>query len=232
MDPMFDARSRPTAALPLLGTTVLVVEDSRYASDAIRMMCQKSGARVRRADSLEHARKHLRVYRPSVAIIDLGLPDGAGEDLIRELASAQPRIDAIFGMSGDPYAGVRAIKAGADAFMAKPIQSLAGFQATLLKALPLTSAPLGPRDVDATPIEPDPLALRDDLRHAAEVLKAPDRSTTRYVGQFVAGLARSAGDASLLNAAEALVAGSLGRPGSRRALCKLIDDRIANDSLI
>ncbi len=77
--------------LPLQGLTLLAVEDSRFASDALRLLSQRSGARLRRAESLEAAWAHLRVYRPDVILVDLGLPDGRGETLIRRLAQARRR---------------------------------------------------------------------------------------------------------------------------------------------
>ena len=56
---------------PLTGLTVLVIEDSRFASEAVRLLCLKSGARIRRADCLRSAARHLRTYRPAVVIVDL-----------------------------------------------------------------------------------------------------------------------------------------------------------------
>ncbi|MES2144049.1 MAG: response regulator [Pseudomonadota bacterium] len=118
----------PTAAfgppagtgLPLQGLTLLAVEDSRFAADALRLFAQRSGARLRRADSLTTARSHLGVYRPDAVLIDLGLPDGRGEDLIADLAQRPARPGLILGMSGDPTARDAAMGAGADAFVEKP----------------------------------------------------------------------------------------------------------------
>ena len=207
--------SRPvTAARPLLGLTVLVVEDSRFASEAMRLLCLRSGARIRRADSLFHARRHLRVYRPGAVIVDLGLPDGPGADLIAELTQASPRVDVILGMSGDPDAEAIAMAAGADGFLAKPIVRLAEFQAAMLAHLPADRQPPGPRLLSDDRIEPDRLAFRDDLAQAANVLTGADEGqVVDYLTQFLGGVARSAGDASLSAAVTAVAATrAAGRP--------------------
>ncbi len=203
---------------PLLGLTVLLVEDSRFASDAVRLLCLRSGARIRRADCLASARKHLRVYRPAVAIIDLGLPDGLGDELIAELATAQPRVSVILATSGDDGAQARAMAAGADGFLPKPIANLAAFQQAILAQLsdPDRSSLRALTDEE---IQPDPIALRDDLMHVADVLAAnEDRATLDYVAQFLGGLARSANDRPLAQAAR-----GLSHPGARDAALSQIN---------
>lgn len=193
----------PTAARPLLGVTVLVVEDSRFACEAIRLLCLRSGARIRRADCLRSARRHLRVYRPSVVMIDLGLPDGNGLDLIAELALAQPRVEVIIGMSADDHLAVDVTDAGADGFLAKPITSLATFQTGVLSLLPEDRRPKGPRILDEACVTPDRIAYHDDIAHIADVLDDDFKSenTLEYVAQFLTGVARSANDAGLEKAA-------------------------------
>jgi len=202
---LFQSARFPTPARPLLGLTILVVEDSRFACEAIRLMCVRSGARIRRADCIASAERHLQVYRPSVVIVDLGLPDGDGADLIRSLNVARPRIPVILGTSGDDLAQEGCLAEGADGFLAKPANSLAQFQELILSCLPEDQQPMGPRVVNDEVIVPDEVAYRDDLAHAAELLcDGSDDKHLDYVAQFVTGLARSAHDDALITAGEAL----------------------------
>ena len=205
IDPFATSLATPTAARPLLGLTVLVVEDSRFACEAMRLLCLSSGARIRRADCLRSARRHLRVYRPSVAIIDLGLPDGNGTDLIRELAVGQPAVEVILATSGDDYLAAEARKAGAHGFMPKPVTAIAEFQETILSLLPLERRPAGPRVMTDETIVPDQIAYHDDMAHIADVLEdPPDDRALDYVAQFLSGVAHAAEDTVLEQAARAL----------------------------
>lgn len=187
-----------TAELPLRGVTVLAVEDSRFASDALRLMFRRLGARLRRADSLLAAADHLRLYRPDVVIVDLGLPDGRGDGLIRELGLRRPR-PVIIGMSGDGGGRAIAMAAGADDFIDKPLESLGILRDMLMRVLPDRAADLA-LGTEA-PLNPDALALRDDLAYAADLLdQRPGEGTRSYVAGFVRGVARHAHDAALAEA--------------------------------
>lgn len=195
----------PTANRPLLGLTVLVIEDSRYACEAMRLLCLRSGARIRRADCLRSARRHLQVYRPSVVIVDLGLPDGDGLDLIAELSAMENKVSVILGTSGDPDRKTEALAAGADDFFEKPITSLAMFQELVLAALPEDRQPTGPRALTDEEVVPDVIAYQDDISHIADVIEETgDDRVLDYVAQFLSGVARAAQDNRMEEAALAL----------------------------
>ncbi|WP_339109124.1 response regulator [Thioclava sp. GXIMD4216] len=219
------------AARPLLGLTILVVEDSRYASEAMRLLCLRSGARIRRADCLRSAHRHLRTYRPSVVIVDLGLPDGCGDELIREIKNADQALPVVLGTSGDTGMEAKAFSAGADGFLPKPVESLALFQQAVLSVLPPSERPKMPILLNDATISPDPIALRDDLNHMAEVLSgAQDPASLGYVAQFLSGVARSARDDALEDAAVAL--GREGGPSDAdiTRLSGMVQDRLAAGS--
>ncbi|MEO1677709.1 MAG: response regulator [Pseudomonadota bacterium] len=222
---------KPTPAHPLMGLTVLAVEDSRFASDALRLLCLRSGARIRRADCLASARRHLATYRPQVVLVDLGLPDGSGVDLIRELCEGDIRPPAVLAMSGDLDLLEEAQEAGAQAGLAKPIASLGVFQSTILRLLPDEARPSGPRAVDGDEVTPDSIALQDDLAHAAEVLGRDDKTeAVDYVAQFVGSIAQSAKDTRLADAAREYArcrAKGEGLEAARGALSIVLKARLA-----
>lgn len=226
----------PTAARPLLGRTILVVEDSRFACEAMRLLCLRSGARLRRADCLASARKHLKVYHPTVVIADLGLPDGSGADLIRDLSALSPRTGVLLGMSGDPDREGEAIRAGADGFLAKPIQSLATFQQAILCHLPAGMQPPTPRPFGDDAVNPDPIAFQDDIQRACEVLSnGTDGHTLDYLAQFTSGVARSVNDRALMAAAEALARQRARGGPSRSDLARfsgILRERLASRSVV
>lgn len=218
-------RPRPTPDRPLLGLTILVVEDSRFASEAMRLLCLRSGARIRRADCIASAERHLNVYRPSVAIVDLGLPDGSGHELIARMHAMRPRVPILLGTSGADRdtAESEARAAGADGFLPKPVESLAEFQATIIGHMPEAMRPRMPRVVETGAVAPDLIAYREDLSHAMDLL-ALDDPPVGYLRRFLLGVARSAHDNGLEDRANGMATAL--DPAGRSALRHYISHRI------
>ncbi len=224
----FAPRPAPTPQRPLLGQTVLLVEDSRFASEAVRLLALRSGARIRRADCIASAERHLGTYRAGIAIVDLGLPDGSGLELIARLARVPQRPMVLLATSGRAPDEVEeeALAAGADAFLPKPIESLAAFQQLILRQMPSDLWPRGLRIVGTETVEPDRLALSEDLIHAERLL-GDERVAPRFVADFLAGLARTGHDAALLAATQGLAASTMDdlRPQLQRLIAERLEQR-------
>jgi DNA-binding NtrC family response regulator len=195
---------------PLAGLRILAVEDSRFASDALRLIATRSGARFRRAETIVAARHYLGAQDPDLVLVDLGLPDGPGEGLIADCAAAGR---AVVGMSGAPEGEGRALAAGALFFLQKPLPGIAAFQRLVLRAV--RAKGWAPPDPSQPMPAVDPLALRDDLRRAAELLLRADPA---YARGFLASVARMAGDRALALAAEGGV--------PRADLARMVHDRL------
>ena len=124
-----------------------------------------------------------------------------------------------------------AMLAGADGFLSKPLTSVAAFQQAILKHLPRSHVPTYPRPVSGEEVNPDALAYHDDLRIAAAHLDGQsDVRRLAFLGRFVSGVARSAGDIDLQTAAETLLATQKSsRPNDKSVtrLSDLLKDRLA-----
>ena len=106
--------------------SVLLVEDD----DATRAHLAKEIAAhpelrlVGAAASCREARMQLAKSEPEVMLVDLGLPDGSGADLIRELSARRARTQSmVITVFGDENHVVAAIEAGATGYLLKDASS-------------------------------------------------------------------------------------------------------------
>jgi DNA-binding response OmpR family regulator len=220
----------------LFATTILLVEDSRTASEAIRLYAAESGARVRRADSLHSASRHLAAYRPNIVMVDLGLPDGDGMALIRHLAHGSSPIGGIVALSGhDRHDWCdEALAAGAAACLEKPIASLKTFQECVLSVLPDAESRRGPDEKELALLDSASVrgALAEDLGRAKlllrEAIAADDQETIAYCAQFLGSVGEMLCDGDLSGRARAAAES----PTAAQALFALLHDRVPAASVI
>jgi PAS domain S-box-containing protein len=103
---------------------VLLVEDHATVRDALLSMFEgEAGLEVvGQAESLAQARRMLETESVDVAIVELGLPDGSGGDLIKELREANPKAQAlVLSASLDRVQIARAVEAGAAGVLHKTV---------------------------------------------------------------------------------------------------------------
>jgi two-component system CheB/CheR fusion protein len=103
---------------------ILVVDDSPDIRDSTAMMLSLEGYETQVAASGEEALKMAVSFRPTVILLDIGLPDLSGYEVARRLREsgdfAVTRIIAISGYD-TPDARHRAVEAGFDHHLSKPV---------------------------------------------------------------------------------------------------------------
>jgi DNA-binding response OmpR family regulator len=103
---------------------LLLVEDDRLLADGLAGQLEKAGFSV---DNTQTAKEAILLgeqedYR--VAILDLGLPDGNGLDVLRRWRTSNANFPVlILTARGDWQDKVNGLKAGADDYLAKPFQT-------------------------------------------------------------------------------------------------------------
>jgi DNA-binding NarL/FixJ family response regulator len=126
-------------------TSVLVVEDE---PEFLRLYCdaitREPGFRlVGAVSTLAAALALIEQSVPDVLVVDLGLPDGNGADLIRRAASRRPDCDAlVVTVFGDDQHVIGAIEAGATGYLLK--DSPPGELVRCIRELRAGGAPISP----------------------------------------------------------------------------------------
>jgi two-component system, OmpR family, KDP operon response regulator KdpE len=99
---------------------VLVVEDDREIRSMMQASLAVEGFEVQTAVSVSEASALLRHALPDVMVLDLGLPDGDGADLVRELRQRHNLPVLVVSARHQESEKIKLLDAGADDYLTKP----------------------------------------------------------------------------------------------------------------
>lgn len=102
------------------GATVLVVDDEPAILRAVRTNLARHGFRVETAESGGEALESYARLRPDLILLDLGLPDTDGMEVIRSVRSRDSTPIIVLSVRGAESDKVAALDLGADDFLSKP----------------------------------------------------------------------------------------------------------------
>src|SRR5947208_4674510 len=114
--------------------TVLVVDDEPPIRRFLRTSLAASDYRIVEAEDAAGAMRSLTVEKPDLVILDLGLPDRSGLELIGEIRKTSTVPILVLSARHDERSKVQALDLGADDYVSKPF-GMAELMARLRAAL-------------------------------------------------------------------------------------------------
>jgi two-component system KDP operon response regulator KdpE len=100
--------------------TILIVDDEPPIRRFLRSSLAAQGYRVVEADSGAAALRQIAETRPDLIVLDLGLPDRDGIDLIREIRQSAETPIVVLSVRDDEKGKVQALDLGASDYVTKP----------------------------------------------------------------------------------------------------------------
>jgi two-component system, OmpR family, KDP operon response regulator KdpE len=102
---------------------VLIVEDDQGIQDVLRFLAEANGMEVIVADTCSSAIRAAESHHPDLAIVDLGLPDRDGLQLIREIRRWSHLPIVVLTARTLESQRRAAFEAGADDYVTKPFSA-------------------------------------------------------------------------------------------------------------
>ena len=99
---------------------VLIVEDEKQIRRFVRAAVEEEGCQVTEAQTIAQGLIEAGQSKPDLIILDLGLPDGDGLSLIRDLRSWSDAPVLILSARTQESEKISALDAGADDYLSKP----------------------------------------------------------------------------------------------------------------
>ena len=100
--------------------TAIIIEDEPQIRRFVRTALQSEGWQVFEAHTLAQGLSQTGTRKPELVILDLGLPDGDGIELIRDLRTWSSVPIIVLSARVDETEKVKALDAGADDYLTKP----------------------------------------------------------------------------------------------------------------
>ena len=101
--------------------TIVVIDDERTVQATLTAVLQRHGFAVEVAPNAEQGRRKVAELKPDLVLLDLGLPDADGLELLKELRAAQAGLPVMILTAHDSLANaIESIKLGAFHFLPKP----------------------------------------------------------------------------------------------------------------
>ncbi len=145
-------------------TKVLIVDDEESIRRVLKMNLEAKNYEVAEAASASDGLVKLAAFKPNIVILDLGLPDKNGFEVLREIREWSKVPIIILTVDDDENTKVRLLEAGADDYVTKPFGPL-----ELLARIHVALRHRG-ADSDSTPVF-ESSNLRIDIR-SRSVLKS------------------------------------------------------------
>jgi two-component system response regulator RegX3 len=137
--------------------TILIVEDEESITTPLAEALERDGFHAEIAHTVADALGRGRTLRPDLVLLDIGLPDGSGLDVCRELRSTSNVPIIILSARGEEADRVVGLELGADDYVVKPFSArevIARIRAVLRRASAPTGAAEGPIEVGDVRLDP------------------------------------------------------------------------------
>jgi two-component system response regulator AtoC len=105
----------------MTGFSALVVEDDAAFRESLGILVAREGYDVREAGDLDEARRRLAEAHADVVLVDLGLPDGEGIELLRDEQIAASSEFVVVTGQATVESAIQALREGALDYLTKPL---------------------------------------------------------------------------------------------------------------
>jgi len=102
---------------------ILIIEDDQAISKLLRLSLEQEGFKTLTAEDMRSATRILHTDSPDLILLDLGLPDGDGKELIRSVRTSLKTPIIVVSARSEEKEIVAALDLGADDYVTKPFST-------------------------------------------------------------------------------------------------------------